>query len=119
MRALNFKLRHYPGQGEDGAILQKWRVAGSAAARRTGQVSSSRPKGTPIAVPRPSWSVLRRRSLRERMESERERADRAEARASRAEAEREEAQVRAAAAEGEAKGLRLALDSGLTLGPND
>jgi chromosome segregation ATPase len=63
-------------------------------------------------------------ALRDALGRERERADRAEAereaaraetvaeraRATKAEAEREEARVRAASAEGEAKGLRLALD---------
>ena len=58
-----------------------------------------------------------RATLREQVESERERADQAEARASRAEqraerveAEREAARTATAAAEGEAKGLRLALE---------
>ena len=41
---------------------------------------------------------------------ERERAAKAEQRAERAEAEREAAKVAAASAEGEAKGLRLALE---------
>jgi hypothetical protein len=63
-------------------------------------------------------------TLREQVESERGRAERAEARAGQAEqraerteaerdaarAEREAAKVAAAAAEGEAKGLRLALE---------
>ena len=49
-------------------------------------------------------------TLRERMKSERARADRAEAERDVARAEREAAKVAAASAEGEARGLRLALE---------
>jgi hypothetical protein len=49
-------------------------------------------------------------TLREQVATERGRADRAEAERDAARAEREAAKVAAASAEGEAKGLRLALD---------
>jgi len=49
-------------------------------------------------------------ALRDALGRERERAAKAEQRAERAEAEREAAKVAAASAEGEAKGLRLALE---------
>ena len=62
-------------------------------------------------------ALLRPAPRRRLLESERGRADKAEARVDRAEterdaarAEREAAKVAAASAEGEAKGLRLALD---------
>ena len=99
-----------PQDAWEGASLSRER-----AARARGRGRPLKPEGeTPKVAPEPPSLIKELEgeaaTLRSALDRERERADRAESRAIQAEREREEARIRAAAAEGEAKGLRLALE---------